>query len=264
MWVPGFSGGESETLIGEWLKQRGRRDDVIISTKVGLLPGTGGKGLNPARIAAAVDESLQRLQTDYIDVYFAHVDDKETPIEEALHAFDKLVKAGKVRVLGASQYTAERIGEALQVAEAKGYEPFRVLQPELNLVNREAYLGPVQDLAIAENLGVITYFSLAAGFLTGKYRSKDDLRGRPRGIRVKGYLNDEGLRVLNTLDTVVAETGETHSRIALAWAMAQPGVTAPIASATSLEQLQDLMGAADVKLTPDQLARLDGALAEPA
>jgi aryl-alcohol dehydrogenase-like predicted oxidoreductase len=257
-WMPEHSGGESEELIGQWLQRRGRRDDVIIATKVGLLAGAGGKGLQPARIRAAVEESLQRLQTDYIDLYFAHADDPATPLGDSLEAFDQLVKEGKVRTLGASQYTPGRIAKALSLAKKEGLEPFRVVQPELNLVNRDAYLGDLQRLCRDENLGVVTYFSLAAGFLTGKYRDKLDLKGRARAGRVREYLNGEGLEALAALDAVVADTGGSHAQVALAWIIAQEGVTAPIASATSVAQLEDLMGAMQVTLRREHLTLLNG------
>jgi aryl-alcohol dehydrogenase-like predicted oxidoreductase len=258
-WVKGHSGGESEQLIGDWLKQRGRRDDVVIITKVGLMPGEGGKGLEPARIRAAVEASLRRLQTDRIDVYFAHKDDPDTPLEESLAAFDELVRAGKVRALGASQYTAQRLGAALDAARDGGFEPFRVIQPELSLVRQDVYAGALQKLALAHDLGVITYFSLAAGFLSGKYRSEADLAGRERRFRVKDYLNAQGLGVLGVMDVIAAESGHTLPQIALAWIMAQPGVTAPISSATSQEQLDELMQAVRITLSPAELAELDRA-----
>jgi len=258
-WLPGHEGGESERLLGNWLERRGKRDDIIIATKVGLLPGAGGKGLQPSRIKAAVEESLRRLKTDYIDIYFAHADDPETPLEHSLEAFDLLVKEGKVRSLGASQYSAARIQESLDVARDGGLEPFRVVQPELSLVKRDAYEGDLQTLCLKKDLGVITYFSLAAGFLSGKYRSLDDLGNRDRAPRVKQYLNEHGLCVLGEMDAIVAETGASHAQIALAWIMTRPGVTAPLASATSVGQLQDLMGALQLSLAPEHLARLDSA-----
>lgn len=258
-WLKGHKGGESEALLGDWLQQRGRRDDVILATKVGLLPGTGGKGLEPARIVAAVEDSLRRLRTDYIDVYFAHVDDPDTPLAESLATFDTLVRQGKVRALGASQYSPARLDEALTLSRQSGLAPFQVVQPELSLVKREVYEGALQALCLEHDLGVITYFSLAAGFLSGKYRSADDLGSRERRFRVKDYLNDQGLRVLGVMDDIVAETGFTHAQIALAWIMAQPGVTAPLASATSIEQLEELMAAVDITLAGEQLARLHDA-----
>lgn len=259
VFVKGHVGGESEALIGEWLRHSGKRDKVLIATKVGLLPGEGGKGLQPSRIRAAVDASLKRLGTDVIDIYFAHADDPDTPLDDSLATFDALVREGKVRHLGASQYTPARLSEALAVAAQRGYEPFRVVQPELSLVARDSYQGPLQALCRENDLGVITYFSLAAGFLSGKYRSKEDLAGRERRHRVANYLNERGLAVLAAMDAISAETGLNLPQIAIAWVIAQPGVTAPIASATSLDQLGDLMSATDVTLSPQHLARLDAA-----
>lgn len=258
-WVDGHQGGESEALLGEWLRRRGRRGDVLIATKVGMLPGEGGEKLEPARIAAAVDASLRRLGTDYIDLYYAHQDDPATPIEDSLAAFDALVKAGKVRVLGASNFTADRLAEALAISQREGFASYQVVQPELNLMARDQYEGPLQALCVERGLGVLTYFALASGFLTGKYRSEADLSKGHRAGRVKQYLGDRGTRILEAMDAVVAETGATHAQVALAWVAAQPGVTAPIASATRVEQLEELLGAMEMTLTGDQLARLDEA-----
>ncbi|SMF68915.1 aldo/keto reductase [Allosphingosinicella indica] len=258
-WVDGHEGGESEALLGEWLRRRGRRDDVLIATKVGMLPGEGGAKLEPARIAAAVDASLKRLGTDYIDLYYAHQDDPATPMEDSLAAFDALVKAGKVRVLGASNFTADRLAEALAISEREGLAAYQVVQPELNLMRRDQYEGPLQTLCVEKGLGVLTYFALASGFLTGKYRSEADLSKGHRAGRVKQYLGDRGTRILKAMDAVVADTGATHAQVALAWVAAQPGVTAPIASATRVEQLEELLAAMEMTLTADQIARLDEA-----
>lgn len=255
--MEGHQGGESETLIGAWLKRRGRRDDVLIATKVGMLAGEGGSKLEPARIAAAAAASLQRLGTDYIDLYYAHQDDAETPIEDSLHAFDALVKAGKVRTLGASNYSADRLAEALAASDRAGLARFEVLQPELNLMERAGFEGPLQRLAIDGRLGVLTYFSLASGFLTGKYRSKADLSKGHRAGAVGKYLTARGLAVLDALDAVAAETAATPAQIALAWIAHQRGVTAPIASATSVRQLEELLPAMELRLNADQLDRLD-------
>jgi aryl-alcohol dehydrogenase-like predicted oxidoreductase len=262
-WVPGHRGGESETLIGEWLARRGRRDDVLIATKVGMLAGEGGEKLEPARIAAAVEASLKRLGTDYIDLYYAHQDDDKTPLEESLRAFDRLVRDGKVRVLGASNHSPERLAEALAVSDREGLARYQVLQPEYNLMARDGFEGALQRLCIERNIGVLPYFGLASGFLTGKYRSNADLGKSARGERMPHYMNARGFAVLGALDAVAAETGATQAQIALAWIAAQPGVTAPIASATSVAQLDELLGALDLELGPDQLAQLDAASRTP-
>jgi aryl-alcohol dehydrogenase-like predicted oxidoreductase len=265
-WIPGHQGGESETVIGDWLRRSGKRDAVRIATKVGMLPGEGGKGLAPARIAVACDASLQRLGIDKIDLYYAHRDDPEVPQEDVAAAFDALVQAGKVGVLGASNFSAERLKSALDLGT-----PYRVLQPEYNLVARGSlaaglrenrggdlteYEGAVQDLCVARGIDVLPYFGLASGLLTGKYRSEADVTGA-RAMRVKDYMNPKGLAVLGVMDEVAAETGASHAQIALAWLNAQPGIAAPIASATSVAQLQDLLAATELTLTTDQLARLD-------
>ncbi|MBN8848458.1 MULTISPECIES: aldo/keto reductase [unclassified Sphingomonas] len=258
-WVPGHKGGESESVIGEWLRAGGKRDKVLIATKVGMLPGEGGEKLAPARIAAACEASLKRLGTDRIDLYFAHQDDEATPQEAALEAFGKLVDAGKVRVLGASNFHAARLKSANEAAEAAGLPRYHVLQPEYNLVSRHKFEGELQDYCIDHNIGVVPYYGLASGFLTGKYRSRDDLGKSVRGGRLGDLLEGKGRKVLDALDAVSVESGATLAQISLAWLIAQPGVTAPIASATSVEQLAELMPAATLTLTPDQLARLTDA-----
>ena len=257
-WVPGHSGGESETMIGEWLKRSGKRHDVIIATKVGMLPGEGGDKLAPARIAAACDASLKRLGTDRIDVYFAHQDDDGVPQEDVLAAFGQLIDAGKVGVIGASNFHAARLKSALDLARDGALPHYRVLQPEYNLVSRKKFEGELQDLCVEHNIAVTPYYGLASGFLTGKYRSKDDLGKSVRGGRM-GELLDTKMAVLETMDAIAAETGATLAQIALAWLAAQPGVTAPIASATSVEQLNDIMGAIDLELSSDQIDRLTAA-----
>ena len=254
-WVPGHKGGESESMMGAWLKESGARDRVMIATKVGMMPG----GLKPDRIREAVRGSLDRLGTDVIDLYFAHKDDPDVPLDEVLGAFAELVDAGIVRAIGASNYSAERLAEALRVADEKGLPRFTAMQPELNLLDRDQYEGALQRLCIEEGLGVVTYFSLASGYLSGKYRGVDDLGKSPRGARVKPYLEGKGPAVLAVMDAITAETGATLSQIALAWVAAQPGVTAPIASATSVEQLDELMASVDVKLSDDHLAALSAA-----
>ena len=257
-WIPGNSGGESETLIGKWLRGRGRRDKMVIATKVGMLEGEGGQGLKASRIAAACEASLKRLQTDVIDVYFAHRDDPETPLDETLDAFDALVKAGKVRALGASNYSAERLAEALAISDRNGWARFTVLQPQYNLLKRDDYEGPLQRLAIDEMIGVVPYYGLASGYLSGKYRIPADLSGA-RAAAVKKWMDGQGPSVLAALDSVSTETGASLAAIALAWVKEQPGITAPIASASKPEQVADLITAATLTLTPDQLSRLTAA-----
>ncbi|MES2988115.1 MAG: aldo/keto reductase [Pseudomonadota bacterium] len=256
-WVPGHKGGESETLIGEWLRVSGKR--MQVATKVGMLPGKGGEKLAPARIAAACEASLKRLGVETIDLYFAHQDDDAVPQEDALAAFGRLIDAGKVRALGASNFTAERLKSALDVAARDGLPRYEVLQPEYNLVSRDTFEGALQDLCVAENIGVVPYYGLASGFLTGKYRSTDDLGQSVRGGRMAALLEGKGARVLAAMDAVAAETGASLAQIALAWLAAQPAITAPIASATRVEQIDELTGAWDVALSDDQLARLTAA-----
>lgn len=254
-WVPGHKGGESESMMGAWLKESGARDHVLIATKVGMMPG----GLKPDRIREAAQGSLDRLGTDVIDLYFAHKDDPDVPLDEVLGAFAELIDAGTVRAIGASNYSAGRLAEALRVADDKGLPRFTAMQPELNLLDREQYEGALQKLCIDEGLGVVTYFSLASGYLSGKYRGADDLGKSPRGARVKPYLDGKGPAMLAAMDRIAAETGATLSQIALGWVAAQPGVTAPIASATSVEQLDELMGSLDLRLSDEQLAALGAA-----
>lgn len=258
-WVPGHRGGESETMIGEWLRTSGKRDRVQIATKVGMLPGDGGEKLSPARIAAACDASLQRLGTDHIDLYFAHQDDDATPQDVVADAFARLVEAGKVRVLGASNFHAARLKSAIEGARAAGLPHYQVLQPEYNLVSRTKFEGELQDYCVEYNIGVVPYYGLASGFLTGKYRSADDLNKSVRGGRMAELLEGRGQAMLAAMDGVAEETGATHAQIALAWLIAQPGVTAPIASATSAAQVEDLLPAMDLRLSNDQLARLTDA-----
>ena len=258
-WVDGHSGGESEAMIGEWLKTSGKRDDVLIATKVGMLPGEGGKKLAPARIAAAAEASLKRLGTDRIDLYYAHQDDESVPQDEVLAAFGTLVDAGKVRVIGASNFHAARLKSAVDIAKADGLPRYHVLQPEYNLVSRSKFEGELQDYCVSENIGVLPYYGLASGFLTGKYRSPDDFGQSVRGGRIADILAGPGKPVLAAMDAVAEETGATHAQIALAWLIAQPGVTAPIASATSVKQLEDLLPAMTLELNAAQLESLTNA-----
>ena len=260
-WVPGHEGGESETVIGNWLRSRGRRDRVVIATKVGMDLGPSGKGLSAAHIKSACDRSLSRLQTDRIDLYYAHKDDRDTPLEETLRAFGDLVAAGKVRAIGASNYEAARLREALDTSSRLGLPRYEVLQPEYNLYARRGYEAGLEALCREEGLGVAPYYSLASGFLTGKYRSEADFGKSPRGARMASYLDDRGRAILAALDEVAEATGATPARVAIAWLMARPGLTAPIASATSLAQLAELMAAARLRLDATAVARLDAASA---
>jgi aryl-alcohol dehydrogenase-like predicted oxidoreductase len=256
-WVPGHVGGESEGVIGRWLKARGRRDDVLILTKVAMWPAQ--KGLSAANITAAVEGSLKRLQTDHIDLYQSHEDDPATPIEETLEAYDRLVKAGKVRAIGASNFTPERLAESLKTSADKGLPRYETIQPKFNLYDRDEVEGALAQLTAREGLGVIPYYGLAAGFLTGKYRDPADLEGKARGRTVGRYLNDKGLRVLAALDEAAKAVSATPAQVALAWIMAHPSITAPIASATSVEQLSELMDAARLKLPAEVIERLNAA-----
>ena len=258
-WVPGHKGGESETVIGAWLKASGKRDKVLLATKVGMLPGEGGEKLAPTRIAAAAEASLGRLGTDRIDLYYAHQDDDSTPQDAALEAFAKLVDAGKVRVVGASNFSAMRLKSANDLAREKSLPHYHVLQPEYNLVSRKKFEGELQNYCVEHNIGVLPYYGLASGFLTGKYRSADDLGKSVRGRGMAELVAGKGAAMLAALDAVADETGATLARIALAWLMAQPGVTAPIASATSVAQLAELLPAMTLELSEDQLARLTNA-----
>ena len=255
-WVDGHEGGESETMIGDWLRTSGRRDDVLIATKVGMLSGEGGEKLQPARIAAAAEASLKRLGTDRIDLYYAHQDDDTVPQEAVLEAFGKLVDAGKVRVIGASNFHAARLKSAVDAAKASDLPRYHVLQPEYNLVSRDKFEGELQDYCVTENIGVLPYYGLASGFLTGKYRTPDDLGASVRGGGMRDLLDGKGKAVLEAMDAVVSDTGASHAQVALAWLLAQPGITAPIASATSARQIEDLLPAMTLELSDEQLSAL--------
>ncbi|MDQ8756591.1 aldo/keto reductase [Sphingosinicella sp. LHD-64] len=255
-WVPGHVGGESETVLGEWITRHGGAGKLAVATKVGW-----DAGLSAQQIETAVEGSLRRLGIEAIDLYYAHKDDPETPLEESLAAFDRLVKGGKVKALGASNYSAERLAEALAVSEREGFAPFTVLQPEYNLIARAGFEGALQALCVERGLGVLPYFGLASGFLTGKYRSEADFTKSPRGQGMARYLNDKGRTVLAALDDVAAETDVTPAQVALAWLAAQPGVTAPIASATSIAQLEELLGVMTLELDDSQVERLNAASA---
>lgn len=258
-WAPGNQGGESETIIGNWLARSGKRDKVVVATKVGMEMGPGRTGLAPAYIRSSVERSLKRLRTDVIDLYQAHQDDPSTPLEDTLGAFADLVREGKVRVLGASNYSAPRLAEALAVSAANGWPRYETLQPPYNLYDRASFESELQPLCVREEIGVITYYSLASGFLTGKYRSKADGGKSPRGSGAAAKLNERGLRILAALDEVAAQQRSTPAAVALAWLMTRPAVTAPIASATSVEQLRELTAAATLDLDAAALARLEEA-----
>lgn len=260
-WAPGHVGGESEALIGRWLRRRGRRDDVIIATKCGMDMGDDRKGLSARWIRTAVNDSLRRLRTDYIDLYQAHQDDPATPLEETLHELAALVREGKVRAIGASNYSGARLSEALRLSRELGLPRFETLQPHYNLYERADFERDLQPVCERENLAVITYYSLASGFLTGKYRSEADFGKSPRGRRMSSFLNARGLRILGALDQVAASVGATPSQVALAWLMSRPTVAAPIVSATSLPQLREIMKSATLKLDADSLSALDRASA---
>ena len=259
MWVAGHKGGESETIIGNWLKARGGRDKVVIATKVGWDQKEGG--LKRERILAKAGASLKRLQTDYIDLYQSHIDDPATPLEETLAAHETLVKQGKVRAIGCSNHTAPRLAEALGVSAAKSLPRYESLQPLYNLYDRKGFEEALEPLVLKEGVGVIPYYSLAVGFLTGKYRSAADLGKSPRGAGAGSRLNPRGLRILAALDEVAARTGSKPASVALAWLMARPSITAPIASATTLEQLEELIAATRLALDAEAVRLLDEASA---
>ena len=256
-WVPGHKGGESESVIGRWLKASGKRNQVQIATKVGMMDAPAP--LARAKILAAADGSLARLGVETIDLYYAHQDDPDTPQEEVLAAFDTLIKAGKVRTIGASNFHAGRLKSALDVATRESLPHYRVLQPLYNLISRHSFEGELQDLCVTHNIGVLPFYGLAAGFLTGKYRNAEDLKKGIRGERLTPMLTERNLEVLAVMDKVAAETGATLPQISLAWIAAQPGISAPIASATSVEQLDELLGFREISLTADQLDRLAAA-----
>jgi len=261
-WVEGHEGGESETIIGNWLKRGGARDKIVIATKVGMdmrKAGLNGfsKGLSKAHIIASAENSLRRLGTDHIDLYQAHIDDITVPFEETMEAFSILLKDGKVRAIGASNYVAPRLAEMQEVAVKAGLPQFTCLQPHYNLVNRSLFEGDLQKLCLEQGLGVLPYYALAAGFLTGKYRSVADLPGSARAGTVAHYLDPRGLDIVDELEKAGQRLNATPAQVAIAWIIAQPGVTAPIVSATSLKQLEDVMQATEIKLDARTLGRLD-------
>ena len=257
-WVPGHQGGESETVIGRWLKKRGKRDDVLILTKVGMeMPG--GKGLSPAWIRQSIDDSLKRLQTDYVDLYQSHKDDPSTPLADTLGTYGELIKSGKVRAIGASNYTAPRLEEAMETSRKNNLPAYVSLQPHYNLVERPLYEEALEAVCQRHKLGVIPYYSLASGFLTGKYRSSADFGKSPRGRGAGKYLEGKGPKVLAALDDVAKATKSTPAQVSLAWMMARPSITAPIASASKPEQMDDLVKATTLKLSAAQIAALNAA-----
>jgi aryl-alcohol dehydrogenase-like predicted oxidoreductase len=260
-WVPGHNGGESETIIGKWLKRSGKREKVLIATKVGKEMGPNRKGLSKSYIMRAVEDSLQRLQTDYIDLYQSHADDPETPLEETLEAYAQMIREGKVRIIGASNYSADRLAQALEVSENQGYPTYQSLQPLYNLYDRADYEKELEPICREKGLGVISYFSLASGFLTGKYRSEGDVAKSARRDMVKKYLNERGLRILESLDRVAQQYDVTPATVALAWLINRPGITAPIASATNLDQLSELIEATKFKLNLSSIDLLNQASA---
>jgi aryl-alcohol dehydrogenase-like predicted oxidoreductase len=259
-WVPGHTGGESEAIIGRWLKARGNRDKVIVATKVGADMGSG-RTMAPSYVRKAVEDSLKRLQTDRIDLYQTHWDDEKTPLEDVLSTYAELIKAGKVRAIGASNYSAARLKDALDISARTGLPRYESLQPQYNLMERNEYEAELAPLSRKEEIGVIPYYSLASGFLTGKYRSKDDAAKSPRGSGATKYLDERGPRVLAALDEIAAARKATVAQVALAWLLAKPELTAPIASATSVAQLHELLGAAELGLSAADVARLDAASA---
>ena len=263
-WAPGNQGGESETLIGRWLRQSRKRDRIVLATKVGKDMGGGRVGLRPDYIRQAVEASLQRLQTDVIDLYQSHADDTDVPMAEVLGAYQRLIEAGKVRAIGASNFSAARLAESLEVSIRHGLPRYESLQPEYNLYARAGYEAELEPLARANEIGVITYYPLASGFLSGKYRSPQDAGQSVRGAKIcDKYLNPRGLRILDALDDVAARHRATPAQVALAWQISRPGITAPLASASRPEQWQELLGAVQLRLGHADIQQLDDASAEP-
>jgi aryl-alcohol dehydrogenase-like predicted oxidoreductase len=260
-WVPGHRGGESETIIGKWLKRTGNRSKVIIATKVGWDMGPENRGLSKSYILRAAEESLRRLQTDYIDLYQSHKDDPDTPIEETLSAYAELIRQGKVRAIGASNYTAARLSEALEISKRTGLPRYESLQPHYSLIERAGYEAELEPVCLKEGLGVINYWPLASGFLTGKYRSEADLEKSPRGQSAKKYLNQRGFKILHALDVVARKYNANPARVSLAWVLARPSITAPISSARNVDQLTDLIESTKLQLDPGSIELLNHASA---
>jgi aryl-alcohol dehydrogenase-like predicted oxidoreductase len=260
-WVPGHTGGESEIIIGEWMKRSGNRNKIIVATKVGMDMGDGKKGLSKSHILRSAEDSLGRLQTDYIDLYQSHVDDPDTPLEETLGAYAELLKQGKVRAIGASNHKAERLATALETGRKSGLPAYQTLQPNYSLIERTEYESTLEPVCEKEGLGVINYFPLAGGFLTGKYRSEKDVAGKARARNVTKHLNERGFKILAALDQVAKKYNATPARISLAWLLARPSITAPIVSATNLEQLNDLVSSVDLALDRESVEFLNKASA---
>jgi len=260
-WAPGHTGGESETILGQWLKRSRNRDKVIIATKVGIEMEPGMKGLSKAYILRAAEDSLQRLQTDYIDLYQSHTDDADTPIEETLGAYAELIAQGKVRAIGASNYKADRFAAALAISKKTGLPRYESLQPNYNLYDRADFEAQLEPMCQKEGIGVINYFPLASGFLSGKYRSESDVEQRPRARMLKKYINDRGFKILDALDQVAKKHNATPARVSLAWLFARPSIIAPIVSATSVEQLNDLIASVELKLDRSSIELLNQASA---
>lgn len=260
-WVPGHTGGESEIIIGEWMKRSGNRNKVIVATKVGMDMGDGKKGLSKSHILRSAEDSLRRLRTDYIDLFQSHIDDLDTPLEETLGAYAELIQQGKVRAIGASNHKAERLTAALETSRKSGLPAYQTLQPNYSLIERAEYESNLEPVCKKEGLGVINYFPLAGGFLSGKYRSEKDAAGKPRARNVTKHLNERGFRILAALDQVAKKYNATPARISLAWLLARPSITAPIVSATNLEQLKDLISSVDLALDRDSIEFLNQASA---
>jgi len=260
-WVPGHTGGESEIILGEWMRRSGNRNKVIVATKVGMDMGDGKKGLSKSYILRAAEDSLRRLQTDYIDLYQSHIDDPDTPLEDTLAAYAELIKQGKVRAIGASNYKAERLRAALETSKKSGQPAYQTLQPNYSLIERAEYESNLEPVCEKEGLGVINYFPLAGGFLSGKYRSESDAAGKARARNVTKYLNERGFKIIGALDQVAKKYNATPARVSLAWLLARPSITAPIVSATNLEQLHDLISSVDLALDRDSIEFLNQASA---
>jgi aryl-alcohol dehydrogenase-like predicted oxidoreductase len=259
VWASGHAGGESEAVIGKWLARTGKRQQMIIATKVGGQMAPGRKGLRKAYIMQAAEDSLRRLETDYIDLYQSHFDDPETPLEESMEAFTTLRQQGKIRAVGASNFTPERLEQALQVSAVQGLVAYQTLQPHYNLCERALFEGPLEDVCLKHSLGVIPYYSLASGFLTGKYRPGTEVNNAARGKNVEKYMNERGFRILAAIDEVALRQQGTPAQVALAWLMARPSITAPIASATTVPQIKELIGAVEMKLDQEDIRQLDDA-----
>jgi len=260
-WVPGHAGGESETIIGEWMKRSGNRNKLIVATKVGMDMGDGKKGLSKSHILRSAEGSLQRLQTDYIDLYQSHVDDPDTPLEETLGAYAELIQQGKVRAIGASNHKADRLAAPLEISRKSGLPAYQTLQPNYSLIERAEYESNLEPVCVKEGLGVINYFPLAGGFLSGKYRSEKDVAGKARARNVTKYLNERGFKIIAALDQVAKKYNATPARVSLAWLLARPSITAPIVSATNLDQLNDLISSVDLALDHESIEFLNQASA---